>query len=251
MAEGKKQKVVRTCDVDGCEKPHYGLGKCQMHYTQIRKYGRIKESIKRDPICVVPGCNAKHCSNGYCNRHNKQMKQYGQIVRTMYDPNSFEFKDNICLIGIFKRDGGEPVYAVIDASDYDLAKDKKWFLKQHEHGHYVASGSGSNYISLSRLIMNAKPGEEVDHQHHDRLDHRKSNLRVCTKSQNQCNSRVRSDNKTGIKGVYWHKKTKKWKVELQKNRMRYPIGEFKDFEQAKAAAQKARIELHGEYACEG
>lgn len=251
MAEGKKQKVVRKCDVDGCEKPHYGLGKCQMHYTQIRKYGVIKESVKRDPICVVPGCNAKHYSNGYCNRHNKQMKQYGQIVRTMYDPNSFEFKDNICLIGIFKRSNEDVVKAIIDFSDYDLVKDRKWFLKKGNSGDYVVSGHRGSYVTLSRLITGAKEGEEVDHKKHNLLDNRRSKLRVCTKSQNQCNSLLRKDNMSGVKGVFWHTKEKKWRAEIQKNSVRFPLGRFNSLEEAKEAVNKARIELHKEYACEG
>lgn len=251
MAEGKKQKVVRKCDVDGCEKPHYGLGKCQMHYTQIRKHGAIKESVKRDPICVVPGCNAKYYSNGYCNRHNKQMKQYGQIVRTMYDPNSFEFVGDICKIGLFSKYGENVNTTIIDASDFNKVKDKKWYLKKGSSGSYVVYGNKKGYVSLSRFITDAKQGEEVDHKDHDLLNNRRLNLRVCTKSQNQCNSLLRKDNMSGVKGVFWHTKEKRWRAEIQKNSVRYPLGRFKSFEEAKEAVNKARIELHKEYACEG
>ena len=82
---------------------------------------------------------------------------------------------------------------MIDAVDFDLVKDRKWYLKRGNSGDYVVTGCKRKYISLSRLITDAKKGEEVDHADHNLLNNRRSNLRVCTKSQNQFNSRIRPD----------------------------------------------------------
>lgn len=99
--------------------------------------------------------------------------------------------------------------------------------------------------------MNAKPGEEVDHKNHNLLDNRRSNLRVCVKAQNQHNALLRLDNTSGIKGVSWDKRSKKWYVQLQKNKTKHYVGYFKTLTQAKIAAKDARLELHGEFTCNG
>lgn len=38
---------MRTCEIDGCHRKHYGLGYCQMHYTRTRSHG--------DSTTVKPG----------------------------------------------------------------------------------------------------------------------------------------------------------------------------------------------------
>jgi hypothetical protein len=30
---------TRTCTIEGCDKPHFGHGWCQMHYTRNRRHG--------------------------------------------------------------------------------------------------------------------------------------------------------------------------------------------------------------------
>ncbi|GAH20073.1 unnamed protein product, partial [marine sediment metagenome] len=44
---------------------------------------------------------------------------------------------------------------------------------------------------------------QIDHINRDGLDNRKCNLRPCTNSQNQKNSKLRKDNKSGLRGVRW------------------------------------------------
>src|SRR5439155_12074730 len=44
---------------------------------------------------------------------------------------------------------------------------------------------------LHRFIMNAEPGQCVDHRNFNGLDCRKENMRLCTKRQNQQHSRKR------------------------------------------------------------
>jgi len=54
---------------------------------------------------------------------------------------------------------------------------------------------------MSRFLMGAKSGEEVDHKNHDTLDNRRDNLRVCTRGENCCNRKIQF-NKHGYKGVF-------------------------------------------------
>ena len=240
------------CIVPGCSTKQKRKGYCVKHYTQIRAYGRVKETIKHNPICIVLGCDAQHKGHGYCNRHLKQIQQYGHIKRTMYDPNIFDLEDDICKIRLFNKNGEKTGTAIIDIEDYVLVKNRKWHLKKGYTSSYVCSGNSSaTYLSLSRFIANAEKGKEVDHKDQDFLNNRRNNLRVCTKSQNQCNSKKRTDNKSGAKNVYFCKTSKRWKVTIQKNNVRYLFGPFKSFHEAESAATSARKEHHGKFAYNG
>jgi len=244
-------KYEPICKVENCDGKHFQKGYCQKHFTQIRTHGKIKKTIKHGSICSVDGCERIHKGHGYCEMHLRRVKKYGHVARTMYDPNTFDFKDGICMIGLFEKYGKKVGEAIIDAQDYDKVKNRKWYLKKGNSGCYVASGSGENYIRLSRLIMDAKSGEEVDHEDHNLLNNSRSNLRICTKSQNQFNSLFRKDNTSGAKGVYFCNTTKRWKVTINKNNMVHRIGAFKTFAEAEAAANEARRDLHGKFAHNG
>lgn len=93
---------------------------------------------------------------------------------------------------------GVGLTAVIDDEDYDKVKTIKWY---NVHG-YARSRSG---VSMHRLILNAPDGLVVDHRNHNRMDNRKSNLRVCTQKENAKNT------KHG-KGYYWSSRHNRWVV---------------------------------------
>lgn len=70
--------------------------------------------------------------------------------------------------------------AIIDDEDYDKVSRIKWF---NVNG-YARSGNG---VAMHRLIMSPPPNMEIDHKNHNRLDNRKSNLRICTRQENAKN----------------------------------------------------------------
>ncbi len=128
--------------------------------------------------------------------------------------------------------------AIVDDSDYIYLSKKKWYFKNNSKTldtGYASSRSGY----MHRIIMKAKSGEYVDHINGNKLDNRKSNLRICTMSQNKANSYKYSTNKSGYKGVYWHKSVGKWSVQVRCNGKLYSGGYFLSKEQA----HKARISM--------
>lgn len=90
---------------------------------------------------------------------------------------------------------------------------------------------------------------DLDHRDRDKLNNRKSNLRVCTRSQNQMNS-VRN-NSSGVKGVCWHKHVRKWVATITVNYKNIHLGYFNDLVVANKARQNAELKYHGEYAVGG
>ena len=57
----------------------------------------------------------------------------------------------------------------------------------------------------------------VDHKDNNPLNNKIENLREASSSQNNCNAKKRADNTSGIKGVSWRKRDKKWRVYLNVN----------------------------------
>ena len=78
---------------------------------------------------------------------------------------------------------------------------------------------------------------EVDHINHNKLDNRKSNLRICTHQQNCMNV---SDN---VKGIHYDKSRNKWMAHIKgKN-----LGRFNTKEEAIEARKQAEMDYFGEY----
>lgn len=106
--------------------------------------------------------------------------------------------------------------------------------------------TGDTYIH--REIMQAGPEDVVDHINGDKLDMRRCNLRICTYHENSCNARLRSDNKTGVRGVYWDKRKLKWSVQISAKRKRICLGYFIDFNEACEVRFAAERKYHGKHA---
>src|SRR5208282_1837274 len=104
---------------------------------------------------------------------------------------------------------------------------------------------------MHRMILQAKPGQLVDHINRNGLDNRRSNLRLCSHSDNMHNSKIRKQNTTGFKGVTWygHKyPSKPFVAQIMANRQPRFLGCFATAEEASAAYEKAAKELHGNFA---
>jgi hypothetical protein len=84
------------------------------------------------------------------------------------------------------------------------------------------------------------PKDQIDHINGDRSDNRITNLRVVSRSENCRNTKLRSNSKTGVLGVYRHKH--RWRATIYDGGSRH-IGLFDTFEDAVAARKAAEREL--------
>ena len=92
------------------------------------------------------------------------------------------------------------------------------------------------------------PGDlTVDHINRDPLDNRLQNLRLATRQQQQCNTGVRLDNKSGFKGVSFSRKRSQWVAYIGLNGKNKNLGWFATKEEAAAAYQEAAASHYGEF----
>ena len=131
-------------------------------------------------------------------------------------------------------------WVVVDNEDYESLVKFSWAF--HHMGYAVR---GKPQVSMHRVIMNAKPGQLVDHKNRNKLDNRKQNLRFCTPRENQYNSTPR---RKILKGIYWRESRKAWIVRVKKDGKRVFVGYFKSLSKAKVACKEAVKEFHGEFA---
>ncbi|MEX5203526.1 HNH endonuclease [Citrobacter freundii] len=95
------------------------------------------------------------------------------------------------------------------------------------------------------------PSQPIDHINGIKTDNSIRNLRLCSLSQNQFNKPTQKNNTTGVKGVYWNKRDKRYVASVQFNGKKYSAGHHKDIENAKEAVMKLREKLAREFTNHG
>lgn len=137
---------------------------------------------------------------------------------------------------------------IIDREDYKKVSLYKWHISSHG---YVKrdewNGKNRKVVYLHRYILEINNTKSlVDHVNGDKLDNRKSNLRLCNRSQNACNSKLSKNNSSGYKGV--RKKRKKWQAYFKFNGKQKSIGVFETKQEAALAYNKKVLAVFGEFA---
>lgn len=89
------------------------------------------------------------------------------------------------------------------------------------------------------------PEKEIDHINGIKYDNRWSNLRLATRQQNAMNRGPDKTNKSGLKGVSFHKG--KWRAVIFSNGKHKHLGCFDSSELASLAYKKASEIEHGEF----
>jgi hypothetical protein len=103
-------------------------------------------------------------------------------------------------------------------------------------------------LIMHRFILDAPRHLDVDHRNHNTLDNRRSNLRLCTKSQNNMNRRPAKGKPTRYKGVYRCTNTTKWQVIARVRGEQHYLGTFADEVAAAKAYNDFVLARWGEFA---
>jgi len=135
---------------------------------------------------------------------------------------------------------------------YDFLNQWKWCAqwKESTKSYYAIradySSGKQKMIGMHNVILGILKGG--DHINGITLDNQDHNLRPDPEHRNVQNSKIRSDNTSGYKGVTWNKRKNKWEAQIMFKNKKYHVGYFDIVEDAARARDKKALELHGEFA---
>lgn len=149
-------------------------------------------------------------------------------------------------------------YVLVDDEDFSELNKTIWTYSESNKLPYVVRtkmmGGKVKFILMHRQIMGLISSSRkigVDHINHDRLDNRKSNLRLCNQQQNcSNNTRIFKNKKFKYKGVEFRGegRSKPWTASKGYKGKLLHLGYFKTIEEAAEAFNKKSLELSGEFA---
>ena len=126
-------------------------------------------------------------------------------------------------------------------------------LKQStSNGYKVVGIDGYGTKSVHRLVAcaflnNSENKKNVDHKNRDKTNNNIINLRFATHVENGQNMSKRNNNTSGIVGVVWYKRDKKWRVQIMVNKKRLHLGLFVNFDEAIKVRKEAEVKYFGEF----
>jgi hypothetical protein len=179
-----------------------------------------------------------------CEHCGKTFTHHGRPTRN--DPHKFCSKQCARPLrplipqadGTFLVPLSQGAFAVVDGRDAERVSAHHWHLRCG----YAAAHIGGKHAPMHRFILDAPPGWEIDHKNRDRLNNRRGNLRVATRSQNQANSGTRAA--SGFRGVLWDAQRGKWRAYINNT----TLGRFEGIEDAARAFDGAARARYGEFA---
>src|SRR5262245_26289400 len=131
--------------------------------------------------------------------------------------------------------------ALVDDDDYPLLSEFRWCYRAERNGnqgyavrHRKVDGK-DRPCYLHREVLPAPGGFETIFLNHDRLDCRRENLKVVSKEEARRHHRVRSDSKSGVKGVRYNPESDSWSTYVYRHGHCYHVGTYYTKEQAVAA----------------
>lgn len=149
--------------------------------------------MMKEHKCDICGREIKNKvrAHGYvlCKKHYNQLKKYGKFLdsnpRTIYDLNEFHICGDITYIDLYDKLCNVVAQAIIDTDDLNKVRYTKWKLSNSGYAMNTPKFSGNNK-HMTHVILDTD--DFVDHINHNKLDNRKCNLRIVTKSQNAMNA---------------------------------------------------------------
>lgn len=138
--------------------------------------------------------------------------------------------------------------AFIDDEDFERVSLLKWQVTTRKHYTPYAKAKdfrviGERWIKMHRFILRPPEGVHIDHIDGNGLNNCKSNLRLCTRSQNLRN-RHNSHGTSSYLGVCYTEREQMWRATCDGRGFGYFHSEI----EAALAYDRAALKIHGEFA---
>jgi len=141
---------------------------------------------------------------------------------------------------------------VIDTTDRPLIEGYTWRRSGKKYMYActnVKKGNRLGTLKLHRILCQTTAERPfVDHESGDVLDNRRSNLRPCTRAENNANKGRYKNNKTTVKGVFFHKSRQKFEAWVGVGGKQLYVGCYTDPSDAEQDIRAFRERQHGEFA---
>lgn len=135
----------------------------------------------------------------------------------------------------------------IDLEDFEKVSSKTWYPNKTngtEGTIYVTDCRGQQ---LHQFLLNPTKGFEVDHIDLNPLNNCRSNLRICTHQQNQCNQPLQVNNTSGVTGVSFYRPRGKYRARIKVSQHDIHLGYFHHFIEAVQARNEGIKLMFGEF----
>lgn len=120
-----------------------------------------------------------------------------------------------------------------------------------DSGGYRRIRIGNQRYQAARLawlwVHGRWPAHEIDHINRVRNDDRIANLREATRIEQEGNKGPPAHNNSGLRGVSWDKRDRRWRAGIRINGRKRNLGNFSTKEEASAAYGAAAREHFGEF----
>lgn len=136
-------------------------------------------------------------------------------------------------------------FAIVDDNDFERLSRYSWYYQSEGYAaRRNGRRNGHKLIYMHKVVLGTD--KEVDHKNLNRLDNRKSNLRVCDRSLNMGNSKSRGGSSM-FKGVTFNKRARKWIAQITVKRQPIFLGYFYNEEDAARAYDERAREYYGDF----
>ncbi len=178
--------------------------------------------------CSVEGCSDPHLCRGLCNKHYHRVRRHG----------SLENKPQVSIEDRF--------WSKVDKTPTCWL----WQGATHPNGYGTFNIGqhrmrGAHRVSYELAYGPIEAGLQVDHICRVRACVRPDHLRLTTSKQNnEHRSPVSTIGRSGVRGVQWEARCRKWFATTEHNGQTYTGGYFDSIEDAARAVRELRNRLH-------